>query len=680
MMHHIHLSPGHKLLTDEKVLKSSLAALKFALFADAICTQILQPNFALMIQPGAHEDSFPDTDPFDLTAAQYFLPGVAQFATAFASIGFGALSDKIGRRPCMLVCLYGGTVGSALKYFLRGSFWGFCGANFVNGCFGASTVVATAYISDVYPHDKKKREEELGGIMGIYMLSMNLGGIVAILMTPQGLFEPLWLGVALSFVAALWLQVDLVEPDRELHHKTDEKTGPAEASEPGADEEEGAAPKTLNKKLLWIIIVGSIIDNIGSSGPGFGVYPVMWDTFLMDPWNTYAKDVENCMGPSLNCSACLAYDPASEAYFCDLPKEPNPPMSFNSYKWVSTMFGLGILPTLVISGPVYAKLGFGGGCVLGNLLTAVHCVILLFMGRMNATATNYGLFVFAVYFGFPLTYLSQFTTGPMLDAITPEDMRGTINGLNNFAMSIATSLAPFLLGLVGDAQGNGFLMWLCAGISVVAAWANAPLAAYAVFMPTPPKKHNAAALCGEDKDMIARALRNEWVPAAELDKINTDRMMKGKPFLRLHYGKYEDDKDNLPTLREKAKSDFTYFRGAATKWLAELEDADARKNMVEMFKVSRATPDEIKESNAELGAWFADYLNANGYWTDDNPAVMKQMIMAAFPPINDGEITADNLLPSLIKMLKFTNKLIELVDEPAPHWKLLASHAGAGKM
>ena len=61
MMHHIHLSPGHKLLTDEKVLKSSLAALKFALFADAICTQILQPNFALMIQPGAHEDSFPDT-------------------------------------------------------------------------------------------------------------------------------------------------------------------------------------------------------------------------------------------------------------------------------------------------------------------------------------------------------------------------------------------------------------------------------------------------------------------------------------------------------------------------------------------------------------------------------------------------------------------------------------------
>ena len=41
-------------------------------------------------------------------------------------------------------------------------------------------------------------------------------------------------------------------------------------------------------------------------------------------------------------------------------------------------------------------------------------------------------------------------------------------------------------------------------------------------------------------------------------------------------------------------------------------------------------------------------------------------------PINDGEITADNHLPSLIKMLKFTNKLIELVDEPAPHWTVWA--------
>ena len=178
MVHQIHLSPGHKLLTDEKVLKSSLAALRFAIFADAICAQILQPNFAIMIQPGAHEDSFPDTDPFDLTAAQYFLPGVAGVATAFASLGFGALSDRVGRRPCMLVCLWAGAAGSALKYVLRGTFWGFCGANFVNGCFGASSVVAMAYVQDVYPHDAKKKEEEMGGIMGICACGVAVDAVV----------------------------------------------------------------------------------------------------------------------------------------------------------------------------------------------------------------------------------------------------------------------------------------------------------------------------------------------------------------------------------------------------------------------------------------------------------------------------------------------------------------------
>jgi MFS family permease len=458
MIHNIHLSPSHKLLTDEKVLKRSLNALKFAVFADALCAQILQPNFALMISPGAHKDSWDNTDPFDLTAAQYFLPGMAGVATAFASIGFGALSDKIGRRPCMLICLYFGAFGSALKYFMKDTFWGFSIANFINGLFGASSVVGMAYISDVYPHDKKKKEEEMGGIMGIYMLSMNLGGIIAILMEAQGLFAPLWLGVALSLVAALYMQFELVEPDRGLHHETDAKTDSATEAGPSADdkkegdEEEGGAPKTLNKKLLWIIVIGSIIDNIGSSGPMFGVYPVMWDTFMMDPWLEYEKDY-------VNYAVCLNGTDATEsASTCVLPDEPNPPMSFNSYKWVSTMFGLGILPTLIISGPTYAKLGFGGGCVLGNFLTAVHCIILLYMGKMDATSTNYGLFIFAIYFGFPFTYLSQFTTGPMLDAITPEDMRGTINGVNNFAMSIAMSLAPFLLGLVGDEKGNGFLV------------------------------------------------------------------------------------------------------------------------------------------------------------------------------------------------------------------------------
>merc|ERR1711988_550580 len=108
------------------------------------------------------------------------------------------------------------------------------------------------------------------------------------------------------------------------------------------------------------------------------------------------------------------------------------------------------MPVLAFSGPVYEKTGYNGGCVLGNVLTAVHCIILLYTGQMAPTETNLGLFVFALYFGFPFTALSQVTTGPMLDAIAPEDMKGTVQGANNFAMNIAQAGAPFLLGLLGD--------------------------------------------------------------------------------------------------------------------------------------------------------------------------------------------------------------------------------------
>ena len=49
--------------------------------------------------------------------------------------------DRIGRRPLILLCLYAGTGGSILKYVLRESFWGFCGANFLNGCFASTMPV-----------------------------------------------------------------------------------------------------------------------------------------------------------------------------------------------------------------------------------------------------------------------------------------------------------------------------------------------------------------------------------------------------------------------------------------------------------------------------------------------------------------------------------------------------------
>jgi MFS family permease len=67
--------------------------------------------------------------------------------TAIAATFIGGLSDKLGRRPLMLICVGFGVIGSIAKYFARGSFWAFCAVNFITGLFGATLALALATAS-----------------------------------------------------------------------------------------------------------------------------------------------------------------------------------------------------------------------------------------------------------------------------------------------------------------------------------------------------------------------------------------------------------------------------------------------------------------------------------------------------------------------------------------------------
>ena len=91
-------TPRHKLAIDNKTLRVSLIALRIAVFADAINSQILSPNFPIMCVPhgtvGAHEDSWDSTGGFGFNAAVYFVMMSGQLGTAIASTGMGALSDR----------------------------------------------------------------------------------------------------------------------------------------------------------------------------------------------------------------------------------------------------------------------------------------------------------------------------------------------------------------------------------------------------------------------------------------------------------------------------------------------------------------------------------------------------------------------------------------------------------
>lgn len=181
------IAPYQELYISKKIYKRSVNVLRFAVFVDAIAGTIEQPNYPIMVLPGAHRDSFPDTGGLGFSAATYMVPMSALLGVAIASMFIGMASDKVGRKPCILLCLYGTVVGCILKYLFRFAFWPYCGFNFLNGLFSASVPVSLAYAGDVN-ETKREKDSEIGVLVGISMLGAAGGGIIAILMETQGLF------------------------------------------------------------------------------------------------------------------------------------------------------------------------------------------------------------------------------------------------------------------------------------------------------------------------------------------------------------------------------------------------------------------------------------------------------------------------------------------------------------
>src|SRR3982750_4003645 len=90
-----------------------------------------------------------------------FAFGIANF---FGSPILGALSDRYGRRPVLLL----GFCGLALNFFapaLRTALWMLIAVRLVGGAMQANQAVATAYVADITPAPERARRFGLLGAM-----------------------------------------------------------------------------------------------------------------------------------------------------------------------------------------------------------------------------------------------------------------------------------------------------------------------------------------------------------------------------------------------------------------------------------------------------------------------------------------------------------------------------------
>lgn len=117
---------------------------------------------------------------------------------------WGGLSDRIGRRPVILVSLLGGVM-SYLLFAFANSLWLLFVARGLAGVFGGNISTAHAYIADVTPeHERSKGMGLIGAAFGLgFIFGPLLGGLLGALGQKLGSAPPL--GMSFSALGAAFL-------------------------------------------------------------------------------------------------------------------------------------------------------------------------------------------------------------------------------------------------------------------------------------------------------------------------------------------------------------------------------------------------------------------------------------------------------------------------------------------
>jgi len=332
-----------------------------------------------------------------------------------------------------------------------------------------------------------------------------------------------------------------------------------------------------------------------------------------------------------------------------------------------------VLPTTVIAPKMFKKFGAAKSCVLANIGTGFLVVALLIIGNLPATTALFAVFVLVFYLGTPFTTVSNLSTGPMLDVIAPVDKRGYVHGWNGAVMNFSGAIAPWLLGVLADYAGTNVAIGTSIGISFVAALINAPLMFKKGFGPSPKKlPATRRPLLGEDKEIVEKAIRGDWVPPDIIAGYNRQRQERGEPFLVMHVAPYEQDRERLDDIRAHSRQLFELRRDLNDEALIKLANEEDLAAACKRINTSymAAKEKEIEEIKREMGQWVGEYLQRNGYPIHLDPTMVKSMMLTAFPPLlpeteleEGGDLQPSHLEAVLLRQRELYSKYINIEEE-----------------
>ncbi len=186
----------------------------------------------------------------------------------------GRLSDRFGRRPVLLISVFGTFLGFLLLGFAN-ALWMLFVSRIIDGITGGNLSVAQAYISDVT--DEKSRSKGLGMIGAAFGLGFIIGPVTGGLLSQWGYAVPAFAAAAISFINLILIYAWLPES------LTEEKRNQMTEKRPAI---------TLNALLVAFQrpFTGSILITRFFFGLAFAIFQTIFSLYALAKFNLTARD------------------------------------------------------------------------------------------------------------------------------------------------------------------------------------------------------------------------------------------------------------------------------------------------------------------------------------------------------------------------------------------------------
>ncbi|OJV99270.1 MAG: hypothetical protein BGO39_17280 [Chloroflexi bacterium 54-19] len=156
-------------------------------------------------------------NPDDLASMVGWLSSIYAICQFIAAPALGILSDRYGRRPILLICLVGSTLGY-LIFGIGGALWVLILSRVIDGLTGGDFSVLTAYVADVTePEERGKFFGYFGAGAGVgFIVGPVIGGFAA----NFGYSAPVFLSAAMTTIIILLALFFLPESLDKKYRKT----------------------------------------------------------------------------------------------------------------------------------------------------------------------------------------------------------------------------------------------------------------------------------------------------------------------------------------------------------------------------------------------------------------------------------------------------------------------------